>query len=115
MKVSLLVVVLLAFAFAWGARGLARDNVEAAPIAARAAAGEVVLIDVRTPQEFASGHVAGAMNIPVDRIATLAERVPDRDTELVLYCRSGARSARAAAQLRELGYERITDLGPMPR
>lgn len=69
------------------------------------------LVDVRTPQEFAAGHAPGAINIPYDEIARRAPgELPDRDATLVLYCRSGRRSAIAAKALRELGYARLHDL-----
>jgi hypothetical protein len=54
-----------------------------------------VIIDVRTPEEFTSGHYPGAINIPYDRIVEgLSARSIPRDTALVLYCRSGNRSGK---------------------
>ncbi|MFO0624562.1 MAG: rhodanese-like domain-containing protein [Polyangiales bacterium] len=74
-------------------------------------AAGAVLLDVRTPEEFRDGHVEGARNIPVDEVAQrLAEL--SRDRVVVVYCHSGARSARAAGVLRRAGY-RVRDLGPM--
>lgn len=70
-----------------------------------------VLLDVRTPAEFSSGHVDGARNVPVDELAQRMAEVP-RDKVVVVYCRSGARSARAVAMLRRAGYQ-ARDLGPM--
>jgi len=72
-----------------------------------------VLLDVRTESEFASGHLPGAVNIP---LALLKERVTGliwRDKPVVVYCRSGGRSARAAEVMRNRGYESICDLGAM--
>ncbi|MCC6906041.1 MAG: rhodanese-like domain-containing protein [Anaerolineae bacterium] len=67
------------------------------------------LVDVRTPEEFASGHIAGAVNIPVEELsAHLSEFPTDRPT--VVYCRSGNRSATAASQLAASGYD-VYDLG----
>lgn len=71
------------------------------------------LLDVRSPGEFASGHVTGAINIPVDRIASRLAEVP-KDKAVVLYCQSGARSARAASILRDAGYDRVHNVGAMP-
>lgn len=68
-----------------------------------------VLLDVRTPEEFRAGHIAGAINIPVDALAARTSELP-RDRPVVVYCRSGKRSARAAAMLE--GRE-VHDLGPM--
>ena len=73
-------------------------------------AAEHVLIDVRTPEEFASGHIADAVNIPVDQLASRLSEVP-QDKPVVLYCRSGNRSGQAAQILDRAGYTQIYDLG----
>jgi rhodanese-related sulfurtransferase len=70
------------------------------------------LIDVRSPGEFASGHIQGAINIPVDQIALRAREIPT-DKPVVLYCRSGARSSSAASTLRGLGFARVYNAGAM--
>lgn len=69
--------------------------------------------DVREEEEFDAGHAAGAELFPLGTIdaESAAERIPDFDTPVLLYCRSGARSFRAALTLIELGYTRIYDLG----
>lgn len=72
-----------------------------------------VLLDVRTPGEFASGHIEGAVLVPVQDLASRPEALPSTDTPVVVYCRSGRRSASAAAWLRDAGYEAVYDLGPM--
>lgn len=69
-----------------------------------------LLVDVRTPEEFAGGHIPGAVNIPLQELETRLAEIPT-DSPVVLYCRSGNRSAQAAAILREAGYRRIYDLG----
>lgn len=69
-----------------------------------------VLIDVRTREEFASGHIEGAINIPVEEIGQRLSEVP-QDQTVVLYCRSGNRSAQAANILERAGYDGIYDLG----
>jgi rhodanese-related sulfurtransferase len=68
------------------------------------------LIDVRTPEEFAGGHIAGAVNIPVQEIAGRLGEVA-QDQPVVLYCRSGNRSAQAAQILDQAGYAPVYDLG----
>lgn len=68
------------------------------------------LLDVRTPEEFASGHVEGAMNIPVQVLGGRVKDVPKG--RVVVYCRSGGRSASAAALLKQAGFE-VLDIGPM--
>ncbi|MBO8170840.1 MAG: rhodanese-like domain-containing protein [Bacillaceae bacterium] len=54
-----------------------------------------VLIDVREPNEFKSGHIPGAKNIPLSQIKTRLDEIPE-DKEVILYCRSGMRSKQAA-------------------
>ncbi len=69
-----------------------------------------VLIDVRTPEEFAAGHIPGAVNISVDQLAQRLNEIP-KDKPVVLYCRSGNRSSQAAQILERAGYAQIYDLG----
>ena len=77
---------------------------------ARHAAG-ATLIDVREQVEWDAGHVAGALFIPRgDLGARIAAEVPDKDTEIVVYCRSGARSAVGTAQLQGLGYTNVVNM-----
>lgn len=73
-------------------------------------ASGAVVIDVRTPAEFASGHVPGARNIPHDEIEKRLAEVGPADAPVVLYCRSGRRSGIAAQALREKGYLKLYDL-----
>jgi phage shock protein E len=74
-----------------------------------------VLVDVRTPQEFASGHIDGAVNIPVTDLAVRQAELGDKDQAIVVYCRSGARSASAKRTLEASGFTHVLDLGPMTR
>jgi len=71
------------------------------------------VVDVRTPQEFAEGHVPGALNVPHDEIARRAAEIGPPSTRVVVYCRSGRRSAAAAETLARLGYDRVYDLGSL--
>ncbi len=68
---------------------------------------QAALVDVRTPAEYASGHIPKSINIPLDQIHTI--QVPKQNT-IYVYCHSGARSARAAGILRRAGYA-VVDLG----
>jgi rhodanese-related sulfurtransferase len=68
------------------------------------------LLDVRTPEEFVSGHIAGAVNISVESLPQRLEELPG-DLPIVVYCRSGRRSAIAADLLVKNGYQSIYDLG----
>lgn len=89
----------------------ATTTLEADRLVEVAAAGGATIIDVRTPEEFAAGHVAGALNINVesptfaDEIATLP-----KDETYVVYCRSGNRSAAAAAQMADAGFTDLYDV-----
>ncbi len=69
-----------------------------------------LLVDVRTPQEFNSGYIDGAVNIPLQELAQRADEIPT-DQPVVLYCRSGSRSSNAARMLSKAGYEQVYDLG----
>jgi rhodanese-related sulfurtransferase len=77
-------------------------------------AGGARLIDVRTEAEFASGHVRGATNVPLDRLGRLAAQLASEGKPLVVYCASGVRSAVAKRALRRAGAE-VYDLGAMSR
>lgn len=70
-----------------------------------------VLLDVRTPEEYRDGHIPGSVNIPLQQLEEIASVIPDTDTPLFVYCRSGVRSRRAAAYLTHLAYASVTDLG----
>lgn len=70
-----------------------------------------IIVDVRTPAEFASGHLEGAVNIPVDALASRVGELP-ADKTVIVYCRSGRRSAAAASFLEEQGRE-VIDIGTM--
>ena len=81
--------------------------------ARRLVAAGARLVDVRSPGEFANSHLPGAVNVPVQELDRRVAELGPRDGELILYCRSGSRSARAAALLRARGYTKVHNLGPM--
>ena len=74
-----------------------------------------IIIDVRSAAEFATGHVTGAINIPYDQIARAIGLLADVDKAhpIIVYCRSGARSAVAASILGELGYTQVVNGGAL--
>lgn len=74
------------------------------------ATSDHLLVDVRTPEEFASGHIPGAVNIALQTLPQQMETLP-KDRPIVLYCRSGARSSTAAKMLAQRGFDNIHDLG----
>ena len=69
------------------------------------------VLDVRTPAEFADQHVPGATNIPVQELSERLAELGATDRPLIVYCRSGARSASAAALLRAYGFNAVHDVG----
>ena len=71
-----------------------------------------IILDVRTPEEFAEGHIEGAILIPDHEIGEKAENVLTNKNQLILvYCRSGRRSKNAASELATLGYTNIKEFG----
>jgi rhodanese-related sulfurtransferase len=71
--------------------------------------GVRIIIDVREPIEFKMGHVEGAINIPPNKLMAGAEKLQDvpKDTELILYCRTGSRSAVSMNILQDMGYTNV--------
>lgn len=81
-----------------------------------AAQADFILLDVRTPEEYQEGHIPGAVLLPYDKIAIQAAVVlPDKEKEIIVYCRSGRRSAIAAETLAKLGYMKVADFGGISR
>ena len=63
-----------------------------------------VLLDVRTPEEYAQGHIPGSRNLPLDALDGVGQVVPEQETPLFVYCLSGARSRSAVSALQRMGY-----------
>lgn len=105
------VLALAAVAVLWAATRRGGDT--EASEARRLVADGARLVDVRTTAEFTSGHLPGAVNIPVHQLAARLDEVGPKERGVVVYCTSGVRSAHAARLLREAGYARVLDLGGM--
>jgi phage shock protein E len=106
--VTAFAVLLSVVAFAGEAPGIGGDA-----LLARMAGGDeaLVVLDVRTPKEFAEGHVPGAINISHDELeARLPELEADRDRDVVVYCRSGKRAGLALDMLEKAGFKRLYHL-----
>ena len=74
------------------------------------------IVDVRTREEFASDHIPGAINIPLDELPARIEREkPDKNQPLLLHCLSGGRSGLATRILRQKGYRQVYNLGSLRR
>ena len=71
-----------------------------------------MILDVRTPEEFADKHIPGAINIPNETIGTEEiPELPDKEQLILVYCRSGNRSKQASEKLVALGYTNIVEFG----
>ena len=73
---------------------------------------EILIVDVRTPQEYAEGHIAGSVNLPLDQLKAVAsEQLPDKGQVIYVVCRSGNRSSQAQDILESIGYTNVRDIG----
>lgn len=72
---------------------------------------DAILLDVRRPEEYAEGHIAGSVNTPLTAPDKLPGIIGDKDRAVYVYCLSGARSRRAANYLKKIGFTNVHDLG----
>ena len=76
---------------------------------------QAVVLDVRNQDEYAAGHLPNAVLLPVDLIeaksAEVAKVLPDKDAEILVYCRSGKRAHRASQALADMGYTNVEHIG----
>lgn len=70
-----------------------------------------VLLDVRTDAEYSHCRIPDAMHLPLSKIRSVAQRIPDRNTPVFVYCRNGVRSRSAVRQMRAMGYSRVRSIG----
>ncbi|MDT0690933.1 rhodanese-like domain-containing protein [Salegentibacter sp. F188] len=107
-------VIALLFVSTIGCEAQKRDGVKVlSPQEATAmlAEDELTLIDVRTPEEFAEGHIEGAQNINFLNVNFKVQMQQlDKEKPVYIYCRSGNRSAKAAEKLQEMGFQKIYDI-----
>lgn len=73
-----------------------------------------VLVDVRTSGEFSNGHIKGAKSLPLDSLSRITKKIA-KDKDVIVYCQSGSRSARAAGELKSMGYANVHNLGGIGR
>lgn len=104
--------IVLLFALLAGCAQAEWKETPAQELLQRQSAGEAVLVvDVRSPEEFAAGHVPGAINLPVDRLSGDEPQLKEwKQKPVVIYCRSGRRSASAAATLEKAGFLKLEHL-----
>lgn len=74
---------------------------------------EAVIVDVRRPDEFVTGHIPGAINVPLADIqdGNIPPYLADKNAVYLIYCRSGVRSVTAAVTLEKMGYTRLANFG----
>jgi phage shock protein E len=109
----ILAIALVACAFALPAAAAGPASIEPKALGERIAWADQALfvLDVRTPEEYAAGHLPGAVNIPHDQLAgRLGELSGARERDIVVYCRTGRRSAEALGVLDDAGFKRLFHL-----
>lgn len=104
MQLSFLVIGILAAA--WWGFGFFRSR-RVRSIARAWLAEGASLVDVRSRQEFASGHHPGAVNIPLDSLGGRLKSLGDRSRPVVVYCASGSRAGAAVVELKTAGFQRV--------
>lgn len=72
---------------------------------------DVIILDVRTQEEYDSGHIKNAVCLPNEDISSEPEMLPDKGQQILVYCRSGNRSKQAAQKLADMGYENVLEFG----
>lgn len=108
----LLAVLLLLFGISCHAESPPVGTITATELSQRLQASKApVILDVRDPDEYAAGHIKGALNVPYDELESrLGEMPKDKSTEIVVHCRSGKRASIAEKILVEKGYTNVKDL-----
>lgn len=96
-------------------RSAAVERVSASEAHELMTSDRVVVVDVRTRDEFDASHIVNARSLPLDDIdeESAVDIAPDKNALVLVYCRTGVRSAEAAQRLAELGYSQVRDFGGM--
>ena len=117
MKYVVMVLVVIGLAMSFMSRGDSKNLVSYEELQQKLNdKAPIVLLDVRTQEEFANGHIPGALLLPYDEIDQNASQLlPEKEKEIIIYCRSGRRSAIAKDSLEALGYTNVKDFGGMNR
>ncbi len=74
-----------------------------------------LLLDVRSTSEFGSGHLPGALNVPLSDLTGRLAELGSKERPIIIYCQSGMRSAAAAGMLKHQGFSKVSNLGAMSR
>ena len=106
----MLLFLIVSFAFSCGKSSVDKSSL-VSPQELSEVQDEIVLIDVRTPQEYQQGHIENSMNINIagDSFKEEVQKL-DRSQPIYVYCKVGGRSAKAASMLKEMGFEEVYDL-----
>jgi phage shock protein E len=113
MRIAVIAAVLVVLAVAAGSAQDYTTTPELQKLVAEKTA-PYILVDVRTPEEFSSGHIPTALNIPYEQIVEKAPTT-DKGALIIVYCRSGSRSTAAADMLKKAGYNRVVNFGGISR
>ena len=70
-----------------------------------------MIVDVRNADEYAQGHIPGAINIPAENIEAISSIAADKDMPIFTYCLRGSRSSKAVKNLKAMGYTRVINMG----
>ncbi len=70
-----------------------------------------ILLDVRTTDEYRQGHIPGSLNVELNDLQSISNRIPEKNTILFVHCLSGARSNQAVQALRRMGYLNVKNIG----
>jgi len=84
-------------------------DIDVATAASLRGGSDVVMLDVRTPEEYAQGHIPGVVSIPLNQVPSRLAEIP-KDKTVVVTCRTGNRSAQAAQLLRQRGYNNVHNM-----
>jgi len=72
----------------------------------------IILIDVRTPDEYAQVHIPNSKSLPLNKLESgISKIAKDKESEIIVYCLSGARAASACSQLSTMGYTNVSNMG----
>ena len=70
-----------------------------------------VLLDVRTKEEYAEGHIPSSINVPVEEIHNVEKKITDHSLPIFVYCLRGGRAANAVKEMKAMGYENVQSIG----
>lgn len=110
--ISILIILSLGFFFITNRQNEGYRTIDPAEAKVKIEDKKVVLLDVRTIEEYKESHILKSVLIPLNELQGKIEGIiPNKDQEIIIYCRSGNRSKTASTMLLKMGYENVYDLG----